>query len=377
MTENSNLIIKDIKKSLNRACHVKFPEIRGLFHNIKIISSFSHSNINLPIDEIYGNLLLIKLREKANLKNSNFLNILYDNSIPEKDSPKGFKIEYGSTSPVVLSPGIPYSYQKMITYDEKTLFKNNNNILHSIPDENQRTFQKRIDRINKTIKEALQKNGLNTVEKITAIRKEFFSLLKIDPIKENPFSKLPTALCARTLELLYQKGYPFWDITLPENYSKYKKQTYLIEGIDCNNLRTPVRFEKDYFIFKYSDTETKRINKNNIFSSLLKRETIPTMPLVIMCLMVAPQIIHIGGAFWPKYAKPIAYKLIKWLGVKSDVDDLLKSTKGLKPISIYKKSRFFYGFPLIYSVFGRKKILEHLDSLKPEEVELQRRVFKD
>lgn len=359
----------------NKKIKVKFPEVREVFKNIKIITSFSHANINLPIDEINGNDFLNKLTEKLNLEKDEILNILYDNAIPFHDNPKGCRIQYGVVNPKFMKSKVPYAFQKEMKYNEQDILKNNQNVLYSIPDENQKIFQKRIETVNKIFSKEVNNQKLNIPDRITNIRKKFFELIDITQIHEVPFSKKPTGLVVKVLEILAKRGYPFWTINIPEKFRKYKSITCFMEGINEEGYRVPVKCENNHFKFQYNKFNKKIIHKYDIFNALKNRVIIPTMPFVILTLMVAPQIIHIGGGVWLNYCVEIAETIKKWLKIDIDITNYALSTGGLFSPYVYKKSQYYYGFPLIYSTFGKRILQDNINNSEILKVELQRRVF--
>ncbi len=351
-----------------------FPEIRELFGDIKLIASFSHSNPNLPVNEVYGNFFLDRLIEEAGIEPSSVMNIAYDNPLPSSDSPRGDRIQYSAVNPVIMEPDIPYSFQKDAVYQEGSVFKGGINILHSIPDENRGAFSERIDRVHKILKSSLSPGGGGPSGKILQARREFLALTGIGKTREVPFSGPPTELCTGVLEKLCLKGYPFWEMELPREYEKYRSNTFFVEGIDRTGRRNPVKIRNGFFEFKDIDG-VRKIHRDDIFSALRSREVIPTMPLVVLGLSAGPGIPHLGGRVWPVYGRPIAGRLIKWLGLGVTSEDIIKTTGGLKSLGVYKKERSYYGFPLVYATFGRKEIRNRITSPSGKREELQRRVY--
>ncbi|MGM0442487.1 MAG: hypothetical protein ACQEQC_08730 [Elusimicrobiota bacterium] len=353
----------------------KFPGIEELTGSLKIITSFSHANPNLHINEINSNAVLLKIRRRNRLENRNILNIMYDNAIPSNDTPKGHRIQYGVINPRIMSPEVPYSFQKTLHYDYSKILKNNQNTLFSLPDKNQKIFKQRITEVHSILNKQINKTSDSPVDSIRNIRKSFFNLLNIKPVPETAFSTYPTKLLSKILLKLARNGYPFWELPVPEEFSKYKKKTFLVEGINKKGCRVPVTYKNNQFEFPYSDAKKIKIDKNNIFKKIARRKVIPTMPLIILGLAVAPRIIHIGGKSWPKYAAPIAGRLIKWLNMDINPSNIIKSTQTFNSPYVYRKSQRFYGFPLIYSSFGAEFLNQNLNKSENIKIQLQKEVI--
>ncbi len=357
-----------IRRGQRRA--IKFPEIRNLF-NADLICTFSHLTPNLPFDEIYSNYVLLKIIERAGLRRESVLNLAYDNYIPENDTPKAYTIQYGIVSPKIMEPDIIPSLQERLFYDRDVLFKDGQNRVKSAPEQNIEEFRKRFDQIDE-IYQRLAGEG-NVVERLLGIRRGFFKLIELDVIPEQACSKYLRTLTADVLEILYQEGFPFWEMPVPED--KYTKQTFFVEGIDARKKRRPVHFEDEAFVFDYDGGTEKRIPKEKIFDALRAMEVIPTMPLVILTLVTAPQMPHLGGGVWRQYAPRHAEAQAEWLGIPEKSDTLILGTGGKILLKAYRHNEEFIGFPVIYMTYGKEMIKKALKEGMQRKVEFKRVVY--
>jgi len=362
--ENARLIRKGQQRE------IKFPEIRKLF-DIELICTFSHLTPNLPFDEIYSNYVLLKLIERVGLRREGVLNLAYDNYIPENDTPKAYTIQYGIVSPKILEPDIIPSLQERLFYERDALFKDGQNRVKSAPEQNIEEFRRRFDQIDEIFQRHVGEG--NVVERLLAIRRDFFKLIELDVIPERACSKYLRTLAADILEMLYRKGFAFWEMPVPED--KYTKQTFLVEGIDARKKRRPVRFENGAFVFDYDANKEKRISKEEIFEAIRKMEVIPTMPLVILTLVTAPQMPHLGGGVWRQYAPRHVDAQIEWLGIPERSDTLILGTGGKVLLKAYRHNEEFIGFPVIYMTYGKEMIKRALEEGVQRKVEFKRVVY--
>lgn len=362
--ENAELIRK------GRQREIKFPQIRRLF-NAELICTFSHLTPNLPFDEIYSNFMLLKIIERAGLRRESVWNLAYDNYIPENDTPKAYTIQYGIVSPKILEPDIIPSLQNKLRYERDVLFKDGQNRVKSAPEQNIEKFRERFDQLDEIFQRHAGEG--NVVERLLAIRREFFELIGLDVIPEQPCSKYLRTLAVDVLEILYKNGFPFWEMPVPED--KYSKQTFLVEGIDAHRKRKPVRLKEGAFVFDYDAGKEKRIPKEEIFEALRAMEVIPTMPLVILTLVTAPQMSHLGGGVWKQYAPKHVEAQAQWLGIPERSDTLILATRGKTLLKAYRHNEEFIGFPVIYMTYGKEMIRRALEEGLQLRVEFKRVVY--
>jgi hypothetical protein len=354
-----------------RARNVLFPEIRELFGPTRLIATFAHLTPNLPFDEVYGNYVLAQLAERAGLAPEEIINCAYDNYIPRKDTPKAFTVQFGIVNPKIMEPDIIPSLQTRLNYDRSVLCKDGQNRVRSAPEQKLEAFRSRFDQVD-AIYQKYAGAG-DVCEKLVGIRSEFFGLLGLDAIPEVPYSRALQSKTADVLEVLYRKNFPFWEMPVPEE--KYWKDTFLVEGIDATQHRQHVRFEDGAFVFEYDQNTEKRIPKEKIFDALRHLQVIPTMPLVILSLVTAPQIPHLGGGVWKQYAPVHTDVQAEWLGIPERNDTLILGTGGFKLLSTYRRNEELIGFPTVYLTYGPDLIRGALREGWVMRVEFKRRVF--
>lgn len=362
--ENAELIRKGQQRK------IEFPEIRALF-KAEIICTFSHLTPNLPFDEIYSNFVLLKIIERLGLRRECVLNLAYDNYIPENDTPKAYTIQYGIVSPKILEPDIIPSLQNRLRYERDVLFKDGQNRVKSAPEQNIEKFRKRFDQLDEIFQRHAGEG--NVVERLLAVRRDFFELIGLDVIPEQPCSKYLRTLAVDVLEMLHKKGLSFWEMPVPED--KYSKQTFLVEGIDAHKKRKPVRFENGAFVFAYDTNKEKRIAKEEIFGAIRTMEAIPTMPLLILTLVTAPQMPHLGGGVWKQYAPRHVDAQAQWLGIPEKSDTLILGTGGKTLLKAYRHNEEFIGFPVVYMTYGKEMIRRALEEGLQLRVEFKRVVY--
>ena len=353
-----------------RTRKIEFPQIRNLF-NAELICTFSHLTPNLPFDEIYSNFVLLRIIERAGLRRESVLNLAYDNYIPENDTPKAYTIQYGIVSPKIMKPDVIPSLQGRLFYERDALFKDGQNRVKSAPEQNIEAFRKRFDQLDEIYQKYAGEG--HVIERLLAIRRDFFKLTGLDVIPEQSCSQYLRTLSADVLEILYQEGFAFWEMPVPED--KYTKQTFLVEGIDAHKKRRPVHFEDEAFVFDYDTAKEKRIPKEKIFEAIRTMEVIPTMPLVILTLVTAPQIPHLGGGVWKKYAPRHVDAQAEWLGIKERSDTLILGTGGKILLKAYRHNEEFIGFPVIYMTYGKEIIKKALEEGLQLRVEFKRVVY--
>lgn len=352
---------------------VKFPDIRGVYPNIQLICTFSHLNPNLPIDEVYGNYVLRKIAERARLHDDKILNVAYDNLHPGHDAPKGHRVQYVIVNPEILDPERIIHLQEELRYDPNAVVKDGQNRIKSAPEQNIEAFRRRYDELDAIFQKYSGKGDV--AQRIVRIRQECFQLIGLDIVPERAFSEALTGPIADVLEMLYHKGYPFWEMPVPAHRDRYIEHTFLVEGVDARGSRRPARFEGDAFVFDYDHQTEKRIPAEEIFDALRTFEVVPTMPLVILATATAPQMPHLGGAVWKDYAPVHVDAQAEWLGIDERSDTLILSTEGYKPLIVYRHNQEFTGFPAIYLTYGREMIRRAFEEGLQLRVEFKRVVF--
>ncbi|MDW8031519.1 MAG: hypothetical protein RMJ29_06880 [Candidatus Bipolaricaulota bacterium] len=355
----------------NRARARRFPQIYQIYNATELISTFSHLTPNLPFDEVFGNYVLPKIADAAGIPRDRVINCAYDNYIPRTDTPKAHTLQFGIVNPKVLHPEIIPSLQDGFFYDPRELIKDGQNRVKSAPEENLEVFRARFDQIEAIL---IRHSGPGDVsERLLRIRREFLALVGIETIPEVAFSKVLQPKIADVLEALFQEGFPFWEMPVPEE--KYIRDTFLVEGIDAQKRRRPVRFVNGVFVFAYTSHQEKRIPAEKIFEALRNFEVIPTMPVVILATTTAPQIPHLGGAVWRHYAPKHVDAQASWLGIPERSDTLILSTSGHILLRAFRRNEEFIGFPVIYLTYGPGRIREALENGSFRRVEFKRHVL--
>jgi hypothetical protein len=352
---------------------LRFPELREILQGVELISTFSHLNVNLPIDEVYGHYVLQQITQRAGLSNEQVRNVAYDNIHPGHDAPKGHRVQYVIVNPTVLDPERVIHLQEALTYDPDAVIKDGQNRIKSAPEQKIEAFRVRYDQIDAIYREH---SGSGPVaQRIIAIRRDFLALVGIETVPEQPFSQSLTRPLADVLEFLSDKGYPFWAMPVPAHRDRYIEYTYLVEGVDSRGSRQPARFEDGEFRFRYDERGEKSIPAEQIFDALRSSEVVPTMPLVILATATAPQMPHLGGRVWKSYAPIHVDAQAEWLGIDERSDTLILSTEGHKPLIVYRQNQEFTGFPAVYMTYGREMIQKALREGLQLRVEFKRVVF--
>jgi hypothetical protein len=352
---------------------LRFPKLRRLFPGVELISTFSHLNANLPIDEIYGNYVLKRIAKRAGLTDAAILNVAYDNIHPGHDAPKGYRVQYVIVNPTILDPERVIHLQDELRYDPQAVIKDGQNRIKSAPEQNIEAFRTRFDEIDAIFQEHSGKGDV--AQRILDIRRGFFRLIGLEIVPERAFSQALTRPLADVLEFLHCEGYPFWEMPVPAHRDRYLEYTFLVEGVDAQGSRQCARFEGGEFVFAYDSRGEKRIPAEGIFDALRNFEVVPTMPLVILATATAPQMPHLGGAVWKEYAPIHVDAQAEWLGIPERSDTLILSTEGYKPLVVYRHNQEFTGFPAVYLTYGREMILRALEEGLQMRVEFKRVVF--
>ncbi len=364
-------IIRENAELLRQPRQRRFPQLKAIYKETELICTFSHLTPNLPFDEVFGNYLLPQIVDAVGLPRSAVLNAAYDNYIPQNDTPKAYTVQLGIVNPKIMHPEIIPSLQAGLFYERDVLFKDGQNRIKSAPEENRAAFRERFDQLDAIY---AQHCGAGRVsERLLQIRADLLRLLQIDLIPEVAFSLTLQPLIVDVLEALYREGFPFWEMPVPE--AKYTKETFLVEGIDAQQKRRHVRFVDGCFVFEYQPQEERRIPKEQIFAALRRMEVIPTMPLVILATTTAPQIPHLGGGVWKRYASMHLDAQAAWLGIAERSETLLLSTGGHALLKAFRRNEEFIGFPVVYLTYGPDCIREALAKGLAMRLEFKRRVL--
>lgn len=349
----------------------RFPQLKELYGSTELICTFSHLTPNLPFDEVFGNYVLPQIVELAGLDRTHVINCTYDNYVPENDTPKAYTVQFGIVSPKIMRPDIIPSLQEGLFYDRNALFKDGQNRVKSAPEENREAFRARFDQLEAIFERYAGPGDVS--ERLLGIRRECLALLNFDVIPEVAYSRTLQAKTADVLEALYRKGFPFWEMPVPQE--KYKKDTFMVEGVDAQKKRRHVHFEDHHFVFEYAPGQEKRIPAERIFEAMHRMEVIPTMPLLILTTTTAPQIPHLGGGVWKQYAPLHVDAQAEWLGIPERSDTLILSTGGHVLLKTFRRNEQFIGFPTIYLTYGPECIHEALEKGLVRRVEFKRRVL--
>ena len=351
---------------------VRFPELRDLYGDTQLVATFSHLNPNLSIDEVYGNYVLGRVARQLGLSDDQLVNAAYDNIHAGHDAPKGHRVQYVIVNVDVLDPEEVIHLQDGFFYDPKAVYKDGQNRIKSVPEQNIDAFRERYDAID----EILQRHSGagDTAQRISNVRRDFLRLIDMDVVPEQPFSRSLTPILADVLEALHENGYPFWEMPVPTDRERYTEHTFFVEGVDAHHQRHPTRFEDGAFVFDDADGE-RRIPTDEVFDALRNFDVVPSMPLVILATATAPQMPHLGGRDWIKYAPPHVDAQAEWLGIDETSETLILTTEGHRPLVTYRYNQEFTGFPAIYLTYGPEVIRRALDEGIAERVEFKRIVF--
>lgn len=364
-----------IIESGRRQRTLAFPDLRERFGGAELISTFSHLNPNLSIDEVYGNYVLQQMAERLGLAEESILNCAYDNIQPGHDAPKGYRIQYVIVNPPALDPERVIHLQEEFRYDPQAVVRDGQNRIKSAPEQNIEDFRRRYDELEAIF---LKHAGRGQVsERLCRIRRDFFDLLALPVLREEPFSRRLTAIVADVLEALAQKGYPFWEMPVPAHRDRYLEYTFLVEGVDAQHRRQPTRWANGVFSYRYDASGERRIPQGEVFDALRRHQLIPTMPLVILATATAPQLPHLGGRVWKGYAPVHVDAQAAWLGIEETSATLILSTEGYKPLVTYRQNQEFTGFPAVYLTYGAALIRKALKEGLQLRTEFKRLVYGD
>lgn len=296
----------------------KFPDIRKLV-GADLITSFSHMNPNLPLDEIIGNVVLNEMAVNLGLRRERVFNNTYDMSLPADDRPSGYSLEIGNFRPKIILPMTPYFLQKgtrqkqvRMTHAESAVAKmlgssdgigDGANRLLGILDQ----FFSRLE----------AGEGIGS---IPGLRQGFFDLLGVEHIPEVMTS---SQLCkvADVLEALEAHGMPFWESPIPEGISKQRYLRAPKIGTERGNgfSYEQVSFNGGFFHIDGAEPQGG-IHKSRIYDAIRNAEVVPTTAVLVLALTVVPEIPHMGGIFWSQYSEELLNVQGRWLGIKNPTE---------------------------------------------------------
>lgn len=352
---------------------VRFPNIRSHL-NIELLSTFSHLTPNLPIDELWGNHILLRLSEALGLPRDKVLNVAYDNYIPRADTPKAYTLQFGIVSLRALDPLVIPNLQNRFVYDREKFFsEDGQNRVKSAPEQNIAAFRDRFDQLDAIFSDHAGEGDV--VGRLLGLRHDLLGLVGFSFLEEYAYSRHLQPCTASILEMLEAEGFPFWEMPIPKCGRHYVEDTFLVEGIDERKQRVPVRFEKGLFHYDYNETETRALSSKEMYEAMRCHQVLPTMPLVILTLVSAPQMPHLGGRVWQDYAPCHVNLQAEWLGIEERSDTLILSTGGAKPLSAYRHNEEFIGFPILYLTYGPENIRKALAEGFQSRVEFKRQVL--
>lgn len=372
--ENLQAILDDNLSRFRKgqARRVRFPRIRALL-GAELLSTFSHLTPNLPIDEVWGNHVLLRLQEALALPRDKVLNVAYDNYIPRADTPKAFTLQFGIVSLKALDPYIIPNLQERFSYDRGKFFSSDGqNRVKSAPEQNISQFRQRFDQLDAVYSKHAGEGEVAL--RLLALRRDLLELLGYPFIPELAYSKHLQPCTADILERLEAEGFPFWELPVPESGKHYVQDTFLIEGINARKQRVPVRYEGGKFHYAYSPSEKRSLSATQVYQAMRDHQVIPTMPLVILTLVTAPQMPHLGGRVWQDYAPCHVNVQAQWLGIEERADTLIYSTGGRMPLQAYRHNEDFIGFPVLYLTYGPETFRKALEEELSMRVEFKRRV---
>ncbi|HEY5596950.1 MAG TPA: hypothetical protein VIL47_06770 [Candidatus Bipolaricaulota bacterium] len=352
---------------------VRFPKVRARL-GAELLSTFSHLTPNLPIDEVWGNYVLLRLQEALGLPRDKVLNLAYDNYIPRADTPKAFTLQFGIVSLKALDPLIIPNLQDRFAYDRDKFFSpDGQNRVKSAPEQNIPEFRQRFDQLDAIY--ARYAGEGEVARRLLDLRRDLLGLLGYSFIPELAYSKHLQPCTADVLEMLEAEGFPFWELPVPDSGKHYVQDTFLIEGINARKQRVPVRYEGGTFRYAYGPGETRSLSAKQVYQAMRDHQVIPTMPLVILTLVTAPQMPHMGGRVWQDYAPCHVELQARWLGIEERADTLIYTTGGKQPLRAFRHNEEFIGFPVLYLTYGRETFGKALEEGVQMRVEFKRRVI--
>lgn len=350
MIEINDLSSEGVNMALD--INPKFSDARDVFGETRIITSFSHLNPNLPNDEVYGNRAICEMFARLDLDNRIVFNTAYDNAVAERDKPPGHKLQFGPINPVVMNPQLTYNRQRKIQSipGDKIV-----NVLPAFSRQDRRTAEERLDNLLSVIKRH-QDSANSVTRSLLELRRGLLGLIHPDLklIPEVEYSGMVANKTIHVLEILENNGYPFWEMPLDHSWEKVKSNeiTFLVRGINKKEQVCDVKFNGKSFTFLYDTNETKEIFVDDVYAALYNEELIPTVPVIVLGLVTAPQLIHIGGAQWKKYAPGLIELQANWLGIE-EYRDLALTTGGYEPYAVVNRyDLLLKGFFVNYLHFG-------------------------
>ncbi len=283
----------------------KFPELREILQ-ADLITSFSHMNPNLPLDEIVGNIILHGIAERLELDKRRIMNQAYDLSLPVNDRPHGHALSIGGFNIKFALPLVPY-------------FMQNGNHLKEVRDAHIKSALGRlfsngnsidIEAFSPIIRAFLDTSKREgAIPAIIRIRQSFFKRLDADHIPEIPTSSQLSRI-ADMLEALGKRGVNFWECPITDRISQqaHLRETKRQDG----SAGRVLRFDGTDFRVEGSN---KSISRLDIYKAMREKGVIPTIATLVFSLTVAPEIPHMGGIFWGRYAPELLKMQCRWLGI--------------------------------------------------------------
>jgi hypothetical protein len=333
----------------------KFPEVRKIFGPIQIGTSFSHAVPDMRSMHVWGNIILKEVTRAAGLNHGDvgIVNFAYDNANPTmKDTERNVMPNYPGDHrlavgefPAILDANIPIAFQKLT---RSINFK-------ELKESTIRTFglsscelECRIDHIIELFRPLQRYNrddARSPVPVILDIRERILQTLEVDHVKETSFSSFRDRMvdALYLLDHLYAK--PFYKMPL----GNFEDVGYL-RGLSENGERSAVTIElnKDSIggempVFSFFDRKTGKKNVmkgDEVYDAMRQGKVIPTVPTIILAFVTGPQIAHMGGQDWKRYAPAYIPIQAEWLGLpKENSDSLILGTEGYKPYAVAYRDR--------------------------------------
>ena len=335
-------------------------EVRQFWKGVELMSSFSHSNPNLPSRHVWGNAVLCDVAARLSLDHTKVLNIAHDFRTPGHHAEQGHQIRYFQGKiPVLERPDVPYAFQESLLQIERVR-------TGECSDYNAR-LESLVAIHNSNCNGTLPRTS---AERIVACRNVFLrEVLGMEIIPETITSSLRENI-AGTLELLDEKGKPFYNLDLPRSRETWlapgTKNICWVKYVDTEatssekglpaKVHIPL-FERDGFFT--SECGKYRIPTREIYQKLRTGNLVPMVQTLVLATVVAPQIPHIGGGSFKNYAPDLVRDLAEQLQLP--FEGLVHTTKGIDPC-VYRSgnkgllSSIYVHYPLLGKEFVRELI---------------------
>ena len=402
-----------IRKAQN-ATHC-FVDVRKIWDGIGMIGSVNHLNPTVQGWNLYPSRLLKEIEESISSYGLTVLNMAHDLAIPHYDTPKGhiFDIIVSGVEGhidakmheqlkqlkewAILDAEVPYGLQLTAVINPKTIniktIKDLFEMYGASKPEEVRTLLalfevwskstkakskevrstlhgKKIDTRPKSLREMplekLRNNGIIGVTDgymrnlIADFRHAQYGIVEDDGVhfkRETPTTSLLPKII-EALKLLEGHGYPFYKSPLEDTVFA---DTGHLSGVDGGGVRQKVTFENNYFQFSDRGT-TIKIQQKEIYAYMERKILVPTVPTLVLALITAPEIPHLGGSSMQDYAPRLIEVQSKWLGI-SDPEGaagrLLVSAQGQTLFSVrYEDNELSYSLPVAFLTLGRAAIMD-------------------